>query len=133
MVQARQEACRSTAEDSKPLIPEEAWPLMDVDAAGRGAARADSTRSGTFSFPAMASGGAQAVPTSDCDTDCDTSVSDCDTVLASSDDEADEMQKLSHMAVAIAEALEDDHQKLRAYTAGLYAMGCCRSCSYPYP
>ena len=42
------------------------------------------------------------------------SVSDCDT---------EEVQKLSHMAVVMAEALADEHQILRAYTARLYAMG----------
>ena len=83
----------------------------------------------------MASGGVQAAPVldgslrtqdqgsvSDSDTkhwdagaDCDTApVSDCDT---------DEAQKLLHVAVAMAEALEDEHQILRAYTARLYAMG----------
>ena len=51
----------------------------------------------------------------DAGSDCDAApVSDCD---------ADEVQKLSHMAVAMAEALADEHQMLRAYTARLYAMG----------
>ena len=101
-------------------------------------ASADSTGAGTFRFPEMASGGAQAAPVldgwqsllrtqdqgsvSDSDTtdwdaglDCDTAtVSDCDT---------DEVQKLLRIAVAMAEALEDEHQILRAYTAQLYAMG----------
>ena len=50
----------------------------------------------------------------DAGSDCDAApVSDCDT---------DEAQKLLHMAVAMAEALEDEHQMLRAYTARLYAM-----------
>ena len=110
MVQARQEACRSTAEDSKPVIPEVAWPLMDLDAAGRGAVRGYMVRDGSQSSLRTQDQG---------------SVSDCDTELASSDDEADdmqdeadEMQKLSHMAVVLAEALEDDRQKLTAYSAG---------------
>ena len=106
------------------LSPEVAWPLMD------------SPGSGTFSFPAMASGGAQAAPVrdgaqsslrtqgqgsvSDCDTDWDAGP-DGDAALVS-DCETDEMQKLSHIAVAMAEALEDDRQILRAYTPGLYAM-----------
>ena len=85
------------------LSPEVAWPLMD------------STGAGTFRFPEMASGGVQAAPVldgslrtqdqgsvSDSDakhwdagSDCDTApVSDCDT---------EEAQKLSHMAVAMAE------------------------------
>ena len=51
----------------------------------------------------------------DARSDCDAAtVSDCDT---------DEVQKLSHMAVAMADALEDEHQILRAYTARLYVMG----------
>ena len=77
MVQARQEACRSTAGDSKPLIPKVAWPLMDLDAAGRGAVRAYMVRDGSQSSLRTQDQG---------------SVSDCDTVLASPDDAADEMQ-----------------------------------------
>ena len=97
----------------------------------------DSTGSGTFRFPENASCGAQAAPVpdgsqsslrpqdrgsaSDSDTtdwdaglDCDAAtVSDCDT---------DEVQKLLRIAVAMAEALEDDNQILRAYTFRLYAM-----------
>ena len=66
---------------------------------------------------------------SDCDTDWDAG-SDCDAAPVS-DCDTDEVQKLSHMAVAMAEALEDDHQILRAYTARLSAMvwfpsGCSR-------
>ena len=107
------------------LSPEVAWPLMD------------SPGSGTFRFPENASGGAQAVPVlddwqsllrtqdqgsvSDSDTtdwdaglDCDTAtVSDCDT---------NEVQKLLRIAEAMAEALEDEKQILRAYTFRLYAM-----------
>ena len=46
--------------------------------------------------------------------DCDTAtVSDCDT---------DEVQKLLRIAVAMAEALEDENQILRVYTFRLYAM-----------
>ena len=100
-----------------------AWPLVDS--------------TGTFSCPAMASGGAQAAPVrdgsqsslrtqdqgsvSDCDTDWDAG-SDCDTAPVS-DCYTDEVQKLLRIAVAMAEALEDDHQILRACTARLYAMG----------
>ena len=103
------------------LGPEVAWPLMDVAAAGRDAARADSTGSGTFRFPAMASGCALAAPVhdgsqpsprtqdqgsvSDSDTDWDAG-SDFDTAPVR-DCDADEVQKLSHMVVAMAEALED--------------------------
>ena len=47
--------------------------------------------------------------------------SDCDAALVS-DCDTDEAQKLSYMAVAVAEALEDEHQILRAYTARLYSM-----------
>ena len=85
----------------------------------------------------MASGGVQAAPVldgsqsslrtqdqgsvSDNDTDWDAG-SDCDTAPVS-DCDTDEVQKLSRIAVAMAEALEDDHQILRAYTARLYSMG----------
>ena len=84
----------------------------------------------------MASSGVQAAPVldgsqsslrtqdqgsvSDSDTDWDAG-SGCDAAPVS-DCDADKVQKLSHIAVAMAEALEDDHQILRADTAGLYAM-----------
>ena len=97
----------------------------------------DPPGSGTFRFPAMASGGALAgrvhdgsqcslrtqdqgsisdnATDWDAGSDFDTApVSDCDT---------DEVQKLSRMAAAMAEALEDQNQILRDYTARLYAMG----------
>ena len=48
--------------------------------------------------------------------------SDCEAAPAS-DCDTDEAQKLLHVAVAMAEALEDEHQILRAYTARLYSMG----------
>ena len=51
----------------------------------------------------------------DAGSNCDTTpASDCDTNAA---------QTLLRVAVAMAEALEDEHQILRAYTACLYSMG----------
>ena len=108
------------------LSPEVAWPLMD------------STGAGTFRFPEMASSGVQAAPVldgsqsllktqdqgsvSDSDTKDWDAGSDCDTAPVSEFD-TDEVHKLLHMAVAMAKALEDEHQILRVFTARLYSMG----------
>ena len=100
------------------LSPEVAWPLMD------------STGAGTFSCPEMASGGVQAEPVLD-GSECllkakdqgsvsDSATKDWD---AGADCDTDEAHKLLHMAVAMAKALEDEHQILRVYTARLYSMG----------
>ena len=91
-----------------------------------------------FRFPDLASGGVQAAPVldgsqpslrtqdqgsvSDSDAKHWDAGSDCDAAPVS-DCATDGAQKLLHMAVATAEALEDDHQILSAHTAGLYAMG----------